>query len=73
MVYMTNPVLRASLGPRDRQVFSPRYLARFFDFFLGATCGFGGVASKRRRTSSVRWPSCSSTSGFVFSFMPWEA
>lgn len=42
------------LGLRDRPVTEARrYLARFFGFFFGALpCGFGGVLSILRSTSS---------------------
>lgn len=51
---MTNPVLRFKLGLRDRPTSGARpYLARFFGFFFGALpCGFGGVLSILRSTSS---------------------
>lgn len=43
-----------TLGLRDRPVpVARRYLARFFGFFFGAfPCGFGGVLSILRSTSS---------------------
>lgn len=43
-----------TLGLRDRPIpGARRYLARFFGFFFGALpCGFGGVLSILRSTSS---------------------
>ena len=55
IIYLRNPMARTTLSPRDRPVpGARRYLARFFGcFFVGALpCGFGGVLSILRSTSS---------------------
>lgn len=53
---MTNPLLRARLGPRDRpNTGAFAYLGRFLvAFFFGA----GGVASILRNTASALGVSC---------------
>lgn len=57
IIYLRNPMASTTLGLRDRpETGARRYLARFFGFFCGALpCGFGGVLSILRSTSSGFW------------------
>lgn len=55
IIYFRNPMPGTTLGLRDRLETAARrrYLARFFGFFFGVLpCGFGGVLSILRSTSS---------------------
>jgi hypothetical protein len=54
IMYLRNPLDMNTVATRDRpESGARRYLARFFGFFFGAfPCGFGGVLSILRSTSS---------------------
>jgi hypothetical protein len=54
-MYLRNPLDMNTVTTRDRpESGARRYLARFFGFFFGSAlpCGFGGVLSILRSTSS---------------------
>ena len=54
IIYLRNPMPMATPDPHDRpESGARRYFVRFFGFFFGALpCGFGGVLSILRSTSS---------------------